>query len=270
MNSWSNIEVHSADPEIIEIDKFEKTLGDLPLNIKKIRELITRFEVCHFKYQRHIRNIKISINELTVIKEPDNIGAYHLSNDKNAIKNDTTGRSLIGQTYIDSLLNWLGENPQTSTSDYTNKQPLKNTVIWLGSRNPDKERMVRLLIARITGDWESYEKLQHGGQYKDLEFQICRMDICHYAFPQHIDILLQGIGKMRPIDNFEGCGTFNTEIKEYVKDQFQTLCDHLRSNLKKKKQINDEQVKIWLIACFAKTLKEQIKLTQSIPKLLRR
>jgi hypothetical protein len=35
------------------------------------------------------------------------------------------------------------------------------------------------LLARLTWDWESYEKLQHGGRFKDIEFQACRMDICH-------------------------------------------------------------------------------------------
>ena len=48
MNAWSNIEISPQDPEIIEIGKLEKTQGNISKNVRKIRELITRFEVCHF------------------------------------------------------------------------------------------------------------------------------------------------------------------------------------------------------------------------------
>ena len=67
MNAWSNIEILPQDSEIIEINKFEKTLGDIPVHDQQIRELITRFEVCHFKYQQHFRNIKKSINIVCTI-----------------------------------------------------------------------------------------------------------------------------------------------------------------------------------------------------------
>lgn len=51
MNPWSNIETSAQDTEIAEVNKLETTLGDIPPPVRKIRELITRFEVCHFKYQ---------------------------------------------------------------------------------------------------------------------------------------------------------------------------------------------------------------------------
>jgi hypothetical protein len=40
MNEWSNIDISPNNPEIIEIDKFKKTLGVIPSNVRKIRELI--------------------------------------------------------------------------------------------------------------------------------------------------------------------------------------------------------------------------------------
>jgi hypothetical protein len=64
MNSWSNIQISAQDSEIIKINNLEKRLGKLPDKIYKIRELITRFEVCHFKYQLHLKKIKRSISEL--------------------------------------------------------------------------------------------------------------------------------------------------------------------------------------------------------------
>ena len=118
-------------------------------------------------------------------------------------------------------------------------------------------------------DWEAYEELKQGGEYKNLEDQASRMDICHYAFPKHFDLLIQGIGRMKPIDNFEGCGTFNPQIKTYIEEQFSILCDYLKSNADKIDSEQNEQIKIWLIASLAKTLKEQVGLESSLPQLYR-
>jgi len=59
MKAWSNIQISPEDPEIIEINNLEKNLGKLSDKVCQIRELITRFEVCHFKYQQHLRKIKM-------------------------------------------------------------------------------------------------------------------------------------------------------------------------------------------------------------------
>jgi len=58
MNTWSNIPTSPQDPEIIKINEFEAKLGKLADDVYKIRELITRQEVCHFKLQQHIKKIK--------------------------------------------------------------------------------------------------------------------------------------------------------------------------------------------------------------------
>lgn len=55
MDSWSNIQISPQDSEIININEFEKNLGELPEKVKRIRELITRFEACHFKYKQHLK-----------------------------------------------------------------------------------------------------------------------------------------------------------------------------------------------------------------------
>ena len=73
---------------------------------------------------------------------------------------------------------------------------------------------------------------------------------------------------MEPINNFEGCGSFNTDIKTYVEKQFLILCDYLKSNSDKKNLNQDEKIKLWLIACLAKTLKEQAGLKKSLHQLI--
>ena len=267
MSSWSNIEVSPQDSEIIEIDKLEKTLGNIPENVQEIRELIRKFEVCHFKYQKHFENIKDSILNLKPNIEPTQIGANHISKGKDVLKNDKTGRSILGQQYLNSLMIWLGDYSQENL-DYFDIELNQQITEWLGNKNPDKERLVRLLVARLIWDWKLYEEYQQGGEYKELEFQACRIDICHYAFPKHLDLLLQGIGRMKPIDNFEGCGSFNTNIKTYVEKQFSILCDYLNSNANKKNSEQNEKIKLWLITCLAKILKEQAGLKKSIPQLI--
>lgn len=266
MSSWSNIETSAQDSEIIEIDKFEETLGKVSENVQKIRELIRRFEVCHFKYKEHLKYIKESIQNLNPNIEPITIGANHISKGINVLRNDKTGKSRLGQQYLYSLMDWLGDYLQEK-SEYFNNELNQQITKWLGDKNQDKERIVRLLVARLMWDWKSYEEYQQGGEYKELEFQACRMDICHYAFPKHLDLLLQGIGRMEPIDNFEGCGSFNSEIKTYVEEQFSILCDYLKSNTNKNNSEQNEQIKIWLIASLAKTLKEQVGLKNSLPQL---
>jgi len=266
MSSWSNIENIAQDSEIIEIDKFEESLGKVSVNVKMVRELIRRFEVCHFKYKEHLKYLKESILNLNPNVEPTTIGANHISKGIYILKNDKTGKSRQGQQYLYSLMNWLGDSIQEN-SEYFNNELNHQIKKWLGDKNQDKERIIRLLVARLLWDWKSYEEYQKGGEYKELELQVSRMDICHYAFPKHLNLLLQGIGRMEPIENFEGCGSYNTEILTYVEEQFSVLSEYLKFNSNKNDSEKNEQIKIWLFACLAKILKEQVGLKKSLPKL---
>ena len=266
MNSWSNIQISTPDSEIIKINDFEKRLGELPDKVKRIRELITRFEVCHFKYKLHLKKIKDSITDLNPVVDTTKIGTNHIRHGENVINKDKTGKSLIGQQYVWAVEEWLSDNRKNDVSDKYDKKLGQQIQKWLGVKNPDKVRLVKLLLARLTWDWTSYEKLQHGGEYKDIEFQSCRMDICHYAFPYNLDLLLKGIGQMKAVEEerFEGCGSFNTEIKAYLEKEFLDINNTLKSF-----QINDRLsknylIKTWLILCLAKTIKENLKISIAI------
>jgi hypothetical protein len=151
MSAWSNIEISPQDSEIIEINKLEETLGKISENVQMIRELITRFEVCHFKYQQHFKHIKNSILNLEPSVMPTKIGSNHLSKGKDVVKNDKTGRSTLGQQYMNSLMKWLGDSSQEN-SNHFNIDLNQRVTKWLKDKNPDKERLVRLLIARIIWD----------------------------------------------------------------------------------------------------------------------
>ena len=264
MKAWSNIQIPLQDPEIIKINNLENNLGKLPEKVNQIRELITRFEVCHFKYQQHLNRIKNSIIDLQLNIDLSKIGINHLQHGENAWKNDLTGRSLIGQQYIWAIRKWLSNNPIEKMPEYYNKKQGKLIQKWLGQKNPNKKRLVNLLLARLTWDWKSYEKLQQGCEFTDLELQANRIDICHYAFPQSLDLLLQGIGEMKPVQNFEGCGSYNNSIKTNIEKEFSILNSMLKSKLDSGKSDKNELLKIWLMTCLAKTLKEQIELIKPI------
>ncbi len=268
MKAWSNIQISPKDPEIIKINNLGKNLGKLSVNVCQIRELITRFEVCHFKYQQHLRKIKDSIINLQPDIDPAKIGINHVQHGEDAWKNDVTGRSLTGQQYLWAIRKWLSDDPQWKIPDHYNKKLGQQIQKWLGEKNPVKMRLIRLLIARLTWDWKSYEELQHGGEYKDLKLQVCSMDICHYAFPANLDLLLQGIGEMKPVEKFEGCGSFDNNIKSFIENKFSILNDMLKSLSEAGKSDKSKLTKAWLIACLAKTIKEQVNLSEPIAELV--
>ena len=108
MESWSNIEITSDDPEILKINDFQKLLGDIPTNVMQIRELITGFEVCHFKYQQHIEYIRTSITTLKPNIVLQSIGAHHIRQAEVEWMKDKTGRSQRGQQYISAIEAWIG------------------------------------------------------------------------------------------------------------------------------------------------------------------
>ena len=209
-----------------------------------------------------------SILYLNPIIDSDKIGSNHISKGENAWIQDKTGRSLIGQQYLWALNNWLSiKDKRKIPDDHDINLDLK-TSKWLRDRTPDKERIVRLLISRLTYDWESCEKLQLGGQFKDLEFQTCRMDICHYAFPNHLDTLIQAIGKMQPRKDPEGCGGYTSEIKVLITNKFFDIVSTIIDITKGKVLLNmnkNDRFRVWLYLCLAKTIKEQTDITDPLP-----
>ena len=267
MNSWSNISISSKDLEIIKIDQFEAKLGKLSNNVRKIRELITRLEVCHFKYKQHIKKIKESIINFKPVVAPDKIGINHIQHGENAWKKDSSGKSLPGQQYVWGINDWLGDIHSEEIPDKYNNELGVKIKKWLGDKNDNKIRLVRLLLARLTWDWKLLEELQHGGEHKELEFQICRIDICHYAFPSNLDSLLIGIGEMRSIEDFEGCGSFDNSIKKFVEKKLDALIDLSKSLYEKNGSSQRNQIRIWLLACLIKTLKEQVELSEPLIEL---
>ena len=92
------------------------------------------------------------------------------------------------------------------------------------------------------------------------------MDICHFAFPVHLINVIRGIGVMRPVDNFEGCGTCNNNIKKSIRAELTKINIWLLSRMEAGIAGHDQEelTRIWLFACLAKTIKEQAGLTDRV------
>jgi hypothetical protein len=262
MEPWTNISVSPQDSEIAKINDLGISLGSLPDSYQKIRELITRFEVCHFKYKKHIQVIKDAILNLSLELNPEDIGKWHIRAGEEAWKKDGTGRSALGQQYLWVFNEWMNDDKGIERPKEYNEVLRQDILKWLGDRNEDTIRLVRLLIARLTWDWKSLEEFQVGESFEQLEMQICKMDVCHYAFSTNLNALLMGIGQLKAVEEFEGCGSFNNEIQESSKEELTILFDLLKSYISLSEK--EDQIRAWLIASLMKTLKAQADLSEPL------
>ena len=270
MDQWINIEVAPDDEEILALNQFELQLKNMPEQVYKVRELITRFEVCHFKYRRHYECIIKSIAALRPVVEVDEIGLRHLRYGYDEWRNDTSGRSRLGHTYVSALSLWLGEdiceNLEIPEKEISEMREHINEM--LGGKDEKKIKLVHMLIARLL--WRSVAQYRSGGELSELEYQIEATDICNYAFPRNLDKVIKGIGKLEPVKEFQGCGTFDSEIKSFLKGEFKNLCTWISKGGQSGEIYlgEKEAMKIWLAACLAKTIKEDLHLSEALPKLV--
>ena len=256
MEPWSNIELSPNDHEVRGIDNLEINLGEIPENVRQIRELITGFEVCHFKYRKHIQYILKSIHHLKPNKIHKEIGSTHIRHGANTWEKENSGRSLKGLQYIQALKCWLSVNAEILNKVPIDQELNRHVLDWLGHEDPEKIRLVCLLIARMTWDWKSYEKYRTGHEGDQLEFQVCRMDICHYNFPGNMDLMIRAIGQLKPVHDFEGCGSCTPKTKLIVEKKIVEI-NRMLESVSKEEMDADQRTRSWLLSCLAKTLKEQ-------------
>jgi len=135
----------------------------------------------------------------------------------------------------------------------------------LGERNTEKEKLVKLLIKRLL--WKPIKRYNLGDQLDQLQDQIERTDICHYTFPDNIERVIAGIGSLTTAKDFQGCGSYNSVIKQRVLMWFKQLCKWISGEPGYLDRILGKRnnIKIWLAACLAKTLKEQVGLENKLP-----
>jgi hypothetical protein len=263
--AWANVVVNADDSEIATIDRLEQTLGELPQGVVTVRELITRFEICHFKVKEHYRHILESIASLSPAVDPARIGSVHPRQGGDAWMKDTTGRSEVGMRYVLALRSWLGEEVPLDLGGLAEVQELVKAS--LGEKTDEKTRWVNLLLDRLLD--RDLEKHLSAGELSGLKLQLLSCDICHYAFPRNLKQAIRAVGNRQPAVDFEGCGSTNDELTSFARQEFLALSSWLAGEGPEDALDLGERTgtKVWLAACLAKTLKQHVRLDMALPTL---
>jgi hypothetical protein len=262
---WANLGLSEVDAEIKRIHQLERRAEPLPPVAAAIRELITRFEICHFKAERHIERITQAIGELRMDFAPTAIGAAHPRSGETAWRKDRTGRSRPAQEFIWTLQLWLAEAPYSDLDPRGIPRKLIEQVSGvLGRRDARKTTLVSALVARLL---LKADRPPLPPELAPFWEQVEATDICHYTFPDNLQRMIQAIGKLEPVPDFVGCGSCNPERRDLARRHFHALGTWLRGEPGSlEAQLGDRSpVKQWLAACLAKTLKELAGLLEPIP-----
>ena len=258
MKPWANIGFGQPDSEIIDIYRIEQRIGSLPKVARDIRNLITRLEICHFKFEHHVLKIIEAIGRMELDIDSVLIGRAHPKCGEDAWKDDKTGRSRKGQEYILILQAWVAE--KKIEEDDRNSIPeklLEEVYSSLGKRSNYKEALVKALLDRLLWNFETERKVLEK-HFRDLIYQIDRTDICHYTFPENIENTIKAIGELKPTPGFKGCGSHDEEHRILALHYVMELNAWLHEEISETGSILGEKtlLKEWLVACLGKTIKE--------------
>jgi hypothetical protein len=253
---WANTGLEQPDSEIRQIHQMELRVRPLPPVALRIRELITRLELCHFKVERHVNRIVAAIGTLRLDLNPADIGRAHPRCGENAWRNDRTGISRRGQEYIWALQMWLADTRWSESDPRRVPRELVERVNGaLGNTNASKVRLVSALVNRLVLRPDRQPLPPELGAFW---LQVEATDICHYAFPANLERMLEAIGRLQPVPEFVGCGSFDEARRELARESVRALGAWLRGQPSRlADQLGDRTpLKEWLAACLAKTLKE--------------
>ncbi|WP_406661459.1 hypothetical protein V7O66_02750 [Methanolobus sp. ZRKC3] len=266
LEPWANIGIESPDSEILQIYRLEQRIGTLSNETKEIRNLITRLEICHFKFERHIFRIIESIGRENVDFNLDSIGSSHPKCGKNAWRADKTGRSRKGQEYIWVLQMWLGVLPAEKDPRGIPISLFEEVYSSLGERDRYKEALVSALLNRLLWNFKTERKILPE-ELENLISQIDRTDICHYAFPENIKKTIKAIGELNSSPDFEGCGSYDERCRQIALHYFTDLNYWLQGGMSETGRMLGERtlLKKWLVVCLAKTIKELAGIRENMP-----
>jgi hypothetical protein len=220
-----------------------------------IQDLIARFENCQILYQQYLYDRK-ETDETCLV--PGEVSSSVSNSAKSRIyewRNDKTGRSFLGQQYLWALLNWLTGYPEWHLSGGLNIEFSRYLTGSLGVQNPEKKRIVRLLLAQITSDRKAYKKLHHGIQNRKLEYLAGTVDIYNFAFPHNLDPLIRKIGEINPPQVYIEHDVSN-DIRIDVEQEFLNLYKIFNSTPAYfiHSQLNNSQIiRLWLFTRLTKT-----------------
>jgi len=201
LGPWANIGLAEPDDEVAALWEWEQRLEWPPSSAQITRELISRLQICHFKFPRHVGKIIEAIGAMRSPVDPDQIGRTHPRYGPQASQADAAGRSSEAERFIAALEIWLaGHPPRTSVGEVI--------TAALGDRSHLKEQLVSALSRQLRRQHRAGDL---GPELGSWDYQIRCTHQCHHTFPQNVHRILEAIGRGEPVEEFEGCGTFDAE-----------------------------------------------------------
>jgi hypothetical protein len=235
------------------------------MDMQLLQDGIVKFETNRFQYQLNIlchpETSQGQISDITDNKQD----ADTFQHNGTALRMDKSGRSALGQQYVWALVNWLADYPRLSVVGHSNNDIYRKVPGWLGTRSTEKEKLVRIIIAKLTHDWKSLKIINPGTVNKGLAYFANSVDIWQYTFPKMLDRLLLNIGKIElKTGNLYEISEIGKVAKTNIENEFSIICNLISSGNDIMYGIADknELIKIWLMASITKTLKAQTTLTR--------
>jgi len=252
-----------ADSEILAIDGMEDQIAPIDPKAARIRELISRLELCHHKAERWVGNIlqAIAAGETRKGLGTRSFGQPHPAEE-------------VWQNACAALAAWCAGCPSTKADLSINTVPASRLLACLGERSPLKEWQVQRVIEKIRsaihwpqsgddptaqyvgillsgGDYElAYckECPQRYREHEDFWLRTVRTIIhdyengdeanlslglaidmlmpCHWRFVENLRIVLEALGgRLNPEKPFAACGRNISLVP--IRRRMGTVCETL-------------------------------------------
>ncbi len=245
---WVNCAL-TTDPEIEAINEMENALGEMPEGVRRVRALVSTFELCHHDAAHRIDNI---LDAIDVLDTDRGFGTRPGDREHPA---ERAWREAIAHVEgraanADPLRRWQLERIAgkiRSVLDPT--QP----YVWLLLRD-DGSYQDTCPDAYLPDEqhWlATVETMLHDPEELSLALAIDMLWPCHWRFDEGLWILLDAVdGELCPETPFAACGR-NIEMTP-LRDRVEQTCTRLR-------EVGEPgSAQRWLAASFARTLQLQL------------
>jgi hypothetical protein len=247
-SSWVNCAL-TADPEIEAIDEMEDALGEVPGGAKRVRALISTFELCHHDAAHRIDNILDAIEAL----DTDKGFGLRPAGRVHAIEHvwrEAIARVEARAVNADSLPEWQLERVvEKIRSVLDPTQPY--TWLLLRDDGSYRDTCPEVYLADEEHWLVTVKTMLHDPEELSLALAIDMLWPCHWRFEDNLQIVLDAIdGELRPKVPFTACGR-NIEMTP-LRERVEQTCARLR-------RVGEPgSARRWLAASLEKTLRLQL------------
>jgi len=246
--SWVNCAL-TTDPEIEAIDAMEDALGEVPEGAKRVRALISTFELCHHDAAHRIDNIIDAIDALDTDKgfglRP--AGRVHPIEH---VWTEAIARVEGRAVNADELREWqLVRVVEKIRSVLDPTQPY--TWLLLRDDGSYRDTCPEVYLSDEAHWLATVRTMLHDPEELSLALAIDMLWPCHWRFEDNLQIVLDAIdGELRPKAPFTACGR-NIEMTP-LRERVEQTCARLRRVGK------PASAQRWLAASLEKTLRLQL------------